>query len=305
MGESNNRRHKAARSLFFRLRPGNPTKKKNMGSNEPNRPRQAKMACYLYKRDPFQFADCRKRQFRPDRLSDITNHLKRRHLQPIHCPICGEIFEGDNIHTQRDAHIRLGACERRRVHHPGLTQDQMDALSNAGEIDIGSAATRYEKRWYGRYQALFGPDAPVPSSPYCTDQDTDPAILGSGNNQIILDCIQSFAAEGHLLRLSQSIDPQQPQVLHERFVHLLRNFRQWVVERGQADGGPGSPHIAALLGSQASGPSTWLQTGYQQPSPQPALLGLAHLPANDDNLPDSIDEFLCSNTWGSPTSPML
>ncbi|KAK4110134.1 hypothetical protein N656DRAFT_300362 [Canariomyces notabilis] len=189
---------------------------------------EQRLACYFYKRDPLRYPECRRCQFRPNRLADLTNHLRRHHQQPIFCPTCGEVFEGENIDRRRNAHIVSRECQGSGdFDYPGVSRDVMDALSKAKEIEADGAATIYERRWYGRYRLLFGPEAPLPLSPHCDESDNS----GLDEAQVVLNYIQSFAADGCLWRLAHSFDLSNSDELHKHFVRLISEFQQWTTQR--------------------------------------------------------------------------
>lgn len=101
---------------------------------------QGKLACYFYKWNPLKFPGCRDFGCPPERLADLTQHLNRHHVQPTHCPRCGQIFESENKHGQKDDHLRPESqCQIRHFDYPGLTPDQITALKKAGEIDAAGA----------------------------------------------------------------------------------------------------------------------------------------------------------------------
>jgi hypothetical protein len=203
--------------------------------------KQLDLACPFYKRNPLQYPECQKFRFRPDRLADMTNHLRRRHQQPVFCPRCGEIFDGENIDKRRDAHILSQECQGSGdFDYPGVSRDLMDAVSKAPEIDADGATTVYEKRWYGRYRVLFGPEAPLPLSPHYNDSDPS----GLRHADVVQNYIQAFVADDRLRRLANSLDSSHPELLHKHFVRLIRELQQWTEETGQM-GARSSPAVEA------------------------------------------------------------
>lgn len=123
----------------------------------------------------------------------------------------------------------------------------MNALRNATVDELlPEATTDNEKRWYGRYKTLFGPGAPLPSSPYYTGSHS--SGLGSDIIQGVSDLVQSFIAQGHPLRLAQTMTTDEPEaeVLAGRFAQLLGEFRRFAVERRQ------QPETAAATPGPAS-----------------------------------------------------
>lgn len=113
------------------------------------------VACPFYKRDPIRYIGCLLRN-RIRTTAYLRQHLKRYHAQPIHCPICGAIFES---RTVADAHIRGSQCEHASFVHEGIPEDRMRACERV------SRQGSEQDRWYGLWDILF-PDHPHPPSPY-------------------------------------------------------------------------------------------------------------------------------------------
>jgi len=104
------------------------------------------------------------------RLSDIAQHIYRRHLVPIHCPKCGDIFETE---SERLAHLTGEPCQVTDFRVIGATSDQMESWRASLRVDPEHMPgnCRDERRWYGRYTSLFGQEANLPDSPYIAAQD--------------------------------------------------------------------------------------------------------------------------------------
>ncbi len=112
--------------------------------------------CPFYKYNPIQHKDCLLRN-RLTETSFVVQHLARSHKsQPIHCPICGEMFDRRN---DCDDHIRLQSCERRIFHHKGLTEDQLNHLREPRR------GLNEADRWYRLWNIIF-PNILPPDSPY-------------------------------------------------------------------------------------------------------------------------------------------
>ncbi|VUC24024.1 unnamed protein product [Clonostachys rosea] len=64
-------------------------------------------ACPFYRKDPFQYVDCV--NYRLTRLSDVKQHLQRRHLDDLsmRCPICTEVFTSS---SEREKHVKSSTC---------------------------------------------------------------------------------------------------------------------------------------------------------------------------------------------------
>lgn len=114
------------------------------------------LACPYYKFNPLEHNRCLLR----NRLTDtsfVVQHVLRTHnRQPIHCPVCGNVFD---THTERDSHIQAQSCERREVRYEGLTQDQVNRLR------VPRRHLNEVKRWFSIWDIIF-PNTPRPDSPY-------------------------------------------------------------------------------------------------------------------------------------------
>lgn len=126
-------------------------------------------ACPFFKHDPIYFRDCLFRHT-STRTNYLKQHLRRHHLQPIHCPICGQKFKSLG---EKDDHIRLQTCPHQQFHHAGLTNEQMDRL---GTIPRNKSPA---ERWYMMWEIIYGPDVPRPESPYVRDPWVEVVAISS------------------------------------------------------------------------------------------------------------------------------
>jgi len=123
-------------------------------------------ACPFNKLQPNQHPDCRRYKF--SRIADVRQHVVRVHTQPVHCPRCGQLFEGDSRTADRDNHVRAATCPLRSPSDfelPGANPDQINTMKLNREANPPHAADRDERLWYGIFCALF-PGEPWPRSPY-------------------------------------------------------------------------------------------------------------------------------------------
>ncbi|OTA92612.1 hypothetical protein M434DRAFT_387044 [Hypoxylon sp. CO27-5] len=97
--------------------------------------------------------------FRLKRIGDVRQHIRRKHVVPIHCPICGAEFANENLRIE---HINASYCQQHLFNLPGATVDQIVAMKRAA--DDGNASTDVE-RWFEIWRILF-PGIPEPESPY-------------------------------------------------------------------------------------------------------------------------------------------
>ncbi|RYP74224.1 hypothetical protein DL771_003157 [Monosporascus sp. 5C6A] len=106
------------------------------------------------------------------RISDLRQHIRRVHVQPLHCPRCGEIFKGD---PDRNVHIRQRECERVRFPpYPGITWEQWGKIHEAASL---KQTKRDEvQRWNEMRQILF-PGMPPTSEIYVEMVGTESFML--------------------------------------------------------------------------------------------------------------------------------
>lgn len=119
------------------------------------------LLCPFYVRDRHPFHECSKHRFK--RTSDVRQHISRTHIQPPHCPTCGEIFAGDRSLERRD-HIVARTCQPRPFSISGITAEQFDTISG-----IAIQGTRHRTSTVERWMRMFrviSPGAEDPVSPY-------------------------------------------------------------------------------------------------------------------------------------------
>lgn len=88
------------------------------------------------------------------RISDLRQHLHRKHLRPPYCTTCGAAFKSMSA---LKAHTQDQDCQPRNTSPPGITMDQevrMHRTRNSGR------KTNTE-RWYEIWNILF-PDSEAP-----------------------------------------------------------------------------------------------------------------------------------------------
>lgn len=115
-------------------------------------------ACPFYKHDPIAHRFCLFRHI-STKTNYVKQHLRRHHLPPKHCPICGQKF---GTESDKNAHIRRTTCEQQEFQHPGLTEYQQE------QIDQIPRSAQPEERWYRIWDIIF-PGEPRPESPYIRD----------------------------------------------------------------------------------------------------------------------------------------
>ncbi|CAH0026250.1 unnamed protein product [Clonostachys rhizophaga] len=110
-------------------------------------------ACPLYKFNPHTYDKCKKHEFK--RISDVKQHLIRRHALPCHsCSICWSPFKDE---TSRTHHLRHANCQPRPPPEE-LSPEEVKNLKSLRGSDPRS-------HWLAIWNQLF-PGAQPPSSPY-------------------------------------------------------------------------------------------------------------------------------------------
>ncbi|KAI1385601.1 uncharacterized protein F4822DRAFT_432456 [Hypoxylon trugodes] len=114
------------------------------------------LACPYAKKDPVQYRDCYR--YFLGRIRDVKQHLTRCHRKPIYCPICNELFSGEE---ERDSHIRQSTCKPRpSIIIEGVSEKQKKELSQRV-----SSKMPEEQQWFTVFDTLFSPH-PRPRTPY-------------------------------------------------------------------------------------------------------------------------------------------
>ncbi|KAK0710697.1 hypothetical protein B0H67DRAFT_554791 [Lasiosphaeris hirsuta] len=270
-------------------KPVNPKSKKrkleqeNSAGGKKLRPDNLVWACPFLKRHPKEYRDCQK--LRLARPADVTQHINRKHQAPIHCPICGQVFENGK---GQEGHIIQATCQFKPFSHPGATRDQVVAMKDNPEANGPNGAKpedRQEKIWYGRYATLFGDDAPRPASPYLS-------VLEGDTAQEMYTAIQSFIEEGHSDCFAQAIAPFDKALPHQ-FRQLLDRLQKHILD----------PSLAQQEGTRvtktpAAGPSGLEHPAATAPPPAPPPPApppnkpLQHLVEPTFDLTDIVDSFL-------------
>ena len=126
----------------------------------PSKEEQTRVfGCPFYKREPIRHRDCLFRYLYSTKTNYVKQHLRRHHLQPLHCPVCGDQFESP---VRRDSHIRTALCSPRQFTSEGINLSQEEAIERIPRNDAP------EERWFKIWDIIF-PDAPRPQSPYVED----------------------------------------------------------------------------------------------------------------------------------------
>lgn len=124
------------------------------------------LACHFCKRDPVRYMPC----FTCNKFDTnhrIKQHLRLKHVMPIHCPRCLQTYDN---HADRDTHIQEVDCVRtseRMSRLDGIDQDTMEKLSKK----LSKDNTR-EENWFVIWYLLF-PDNTRPDDPYLPESLAD------------------------------------------------------------------------------------------------------------------------------------
>lgn len=121
---------------------------------------QVTFACPFSKRHPARHQRCNR--YKLSRIRDVKQHLKRRHLVPIYCSICGTTFDDEKT---RDSHARKQKCPHQPLARiEGVTTLQCTQLSTKVSSKLSE-----EEQWFAVYAVVF-PGHPRPRSPYIDRQ---------------------------------------------------------------------------------------------------------------------------------------
>ena len=124
----------------------------------PNNSEPTMFGCLFFKFDPIRYRECLFRHS-STKTSYLKQHLGRHHMQPIHCPVCGDLFD---THRLRFEHIRKKACHARDFHLDGMTRSQQEM------IQVVPRNRTPEERWFIMWDIIF-PGKPRPASPFVGD----------------------------------------------------------------------------------------------------------------------------------------
>lgn len=128
-------------------------KKRRVGDEGPL------FSCPFLKKDPVKYGgECCMHFLR--RISDVKQHLKRRHQIPIYCPFCMRNFDKE---ADCHIHIRQRNCEilPGGMVPDGITESQKRQLAKKAPPNES-----LEDQWYGIFDLLFPRHEPRPLSPY-------------------------------------------------------------------------------------------------------------------------------------------
>lgn len=142
---------------------GNPSPNNKRPKLSPNAKSDRLWACHYYQHDPAAHIECRGKIMR--RIVDVRQHIDRFHKQPVHCPKCGQKFEGNGRNDQLQRHVASQSCQKADFTYTGATKTQWDDIRDRG-LATGPG-TPDERRWYKIWEILFGLDGEIPRpSPY-------------------------------------------------------------------------------------------------------------------------------------------
>lgn len=155
---------------------------------------EPKLNCPFYLKDPVRHHECSNCQFGD--WARLREHLFRRHLQPVHCLICGIVFRGDvkEARSAKNCHERT-CSEATFEKPPGITEEQEYLIRRL--TGRGKRAANQDV-WLAGWRILF-PDSALPLQPFSTQRrpqddasnltDADLRLLDSGEFRL---WIQSF-----------------------------------------------------------------------------------------------------------------
>lgn len=113
-------------------------------------------ACPFSKRHPVAHKRCYR--FHLKRIRDVKQHLRRRHHNPIYCPVCRQVFDDEDA---RDRHVIARTC-------PPNPLPVVQGITEAQKKKLGERCTSglsEEDQWFLVFDIVF-PGCARPKSPY-------------------------------------------------------------------------------------------------------------------------------------------
>jgi hypothetical protein len=125
-------------------------------------PRQkARLACPFYIYDHKKHCSCLENGDLRS-IKDVMEHLWRRHVMPLYCPVCYQTFKRGH---ERDAHCRTVKCTAARSSITGMTEKQWEKLKLGNNNSI---RTGEMEEWVYIWETLF-PNTMLTRSPYLVE----------------------------------------------------------------------------------------------------------------------------------------
>ncbi|KAI1012766.1 hypothetical protein LB504_008483 [Fusarium proliferatum] len=113
-----------------------------------------RFACPYFRKDPERHIECI--TLKMVRISDVKQHLKRRHTAPYPCPKCSEGFMSLNMQQE---HILQQNCSQ----GSGANWDSVSLASQKALQARFRKSLSSEAQWYGVWTILFGERRPMPN----------------------------------------------------------------------------------------------------------------------------------------------
>lgn len=113
-----------------------------------------RFACPYFRKDPERHIECI--NLKMVRISDVKQHLKRRHTAPYPCPKCSEGFISLNMQQE---HILQQNCSQ----GSGANWDSVSLTSQKALQARFRKSLSSEAQWYGIWTILFGERRPMPN----------------------------------------------------------------------------------------------------------------------------------------------
>ncbi|KAK3356348.1 hypothetical protein B0T25DRAFT_134725 [Lasiosphaeria hispida] len=241
-------------------------------------------ACPFYKFNPILHRHC-VTHHQLGSPSYVVQHIRRdHHMQPIHCPTCGETF---GTRTDCNNHTNERRCSPQPFSHEGITEDQRNRLIDS--TDRRRRLLDDNARWFDIWDELF-PLAQRPDSAYV-----------DGEEQELLDVFRRAVRIARELGLVDFFG-------HDYFGGL-DTFPKWDIIRGIQ--WPSSSDLSFLSSDNrfpqnASAPPPSFSWGLRIPSPSDMLPQPGSPPAMNSWLGDTDCEqpFETPSLLGDGTSHM-
>lgn len=203
-------------------------------------------ACPFFWFDTELYRDCLRLRF--SRIVDVRAHIKRKHMQALHCPVCMSQFDKT---IDKEAHIREISClPTGRESPPGATPDMWDRIERSAK---DKRTTTPRVKWYAMWDILF-PDRVHPQQ-----QPREPYAPTSELTYALDAYLRSFMLRDPFGRhLQQTYGPQACEQWATRFRDFVEDL-----ERGRQPGraaprvslGATRPHAAPPESTAATEPS--------------------------------------------------
>lgn len=232
---------------------GQQGKKPRLKSSEADDDDGPFLACPFYKRNPVCYSRCL--CFRLKRITDVKQHLKRKHEQPHYCAFCGEQFESQ---AALKSHERDRSCTRADFEEPeGVSEDQRKRLA----FKVSRKKTE-DEQWHEIWVIIF-PNTERPDSAYVGHPELEvlssfQAYWEEWGEDVVTEHLQQTLPGTAVLTEQDDIKEMMRVLLHESMGTLLDRFTQRYFRTLSSvpDAGTASTATSNPVQSEKTGTST-------------------------------------------------